>query len=104
MPKRPEDSSVSRAASDHGTSNVPAAELLSFLKQTRAIQTWIENDLAKALKISLSDATEGDPPRSLFDALLHNAVDAEASPTPIIDAGNSLWPAAVHVQPLARLD
>ncbi|HTU48496.1 MAG TPA: hypothetical protein VMF91_25770 [Bryobacteraceae bacterium] len=37
---------------------MPAAGLLSFLKQTRGIQTWTEKDLAKALKIGLSVAKE----------------------------------------------
>ena len=37
---------------------LPAAELLSFLKQTRAVQTWTEKDLAKALKIGLPEAKQ----------------------------------------------
>ena len=37
---------------------VPAAELLSFLKQTRGAQTWTQKDLAKALKTGLPEAKE----------------------------------------------
>lgn len=37
---------------------IPAAELLSFLKETRGIQPWTEKDLAKALKTSLPQAKE----------------------------------------------
>lgn len=40
------------------TAQLPAAELLSFLKQTRRVVTWTEKDLAKALKILLADAKE----------------------------------------------
>jgi hypothetical protein len=40
---------------------IPAAELLSFLKQTRGVQTWTEKDLAKALKIGLREAKEALP-------------------------------------------
>jgi|SRR5579875_2193771 len=61
MSKNPsKHSTVETVASDHGTSSqpIPAAELLSFLKQTRATQTWTEKDLAKALKIGLSEAKE----------------------------------------------
>ena len=36
----------------------PAAELLSFLKEIRAAQTWTEKDLAKALSISVPQAKE----------------------------------------------
>lgn len=37
---------------------VPAAELLSFLKQTRGAQTWTEKEMAKALKIGLPEAKQ----------------------------------------------
>jgi hypothetical protein len=37
---------------------IPAAELLSFLKQTRGVQTWTEEHFAKVLKIDLSEAKE----------------------------------------------
>jgi hypothetical protein len=37
---------------------VSAAELLSFLKQTREVQTWTEKDLARALKIGLPESKE----------------------------------------------
>ena len=39
-------------------SQVSAAELLSFLKQTRGVQTWTEKDLATALKIGSSEAQQ----------------------------------------------
>ncbi len=37
---------------------IPAAELLSFLKEIRGLTTWTEKDLAKALKIGLAEAKE----------------------------------------------
>jgi hypothetical protein len=37
---------------------IPPAELLSFLKETRGVQTWTEKDLAKALKIGLAYAKD----------------------------------------------
>ncbi len=37
---------------------IPAAELLSFLKEIRGLPTWTEKDLAKALKIGLAEAKE----------------------------------------------
>ncbi len=37
---------------------MPAAELLSFLKQARTVQTWTDKDLAKALKIGVPEAKE----------------------------------------------
>jgi Carbohydrate-binding module 48 (Isoamylase N-terminal domain)/Alpha amylase, catalytic domain len=39
-------------------SQVPATELMSFLKQTRGTQTWTEKDLAAALKIGFPEAKE----------------------------------------------
>jgi hypothetical protein len=59
--KAAQSSTVDSAASDPRTpdlKSLPAAELLSFLKQTRRVQTWTEKDLAKALKIGLSQAKE----------------------------------------------
>jgi hypothetical protein len=62
MPKKPAQKSiVDSVPSEHGTRDskpLRAAELLSFLKQTRGIRTWTEKDLAKALKIGLSEAKE----------------------------------------------
>lgn len=61
MPKNPpRPPTVESVAPDQGTSSrpLPAAELLSFLKQTRGIQTWTEKDLVTALKIGLSEAKE----------------------------------------------
>jgi DNA-binding transcriptional MocR family regulator len=62
MPKKPAQKSiVDSVPSEHGTRDSKpqrAAELLSFLKQTRGIRTWTEKDLAKALKIGLSEAKE----------------------------------------------
>jgi hypothetical protein len=40
------------------TSHVPAAELLSFLKQTRGLTTWSVADLAKSLKIPTATAKQ----------------------------------------------
>lgn len=37
---------------------MPAAELLSFVKQIRGLTTWTEKDLAKALKIAVAEAKE----------------------------------------------
>ena len=65
MPKpRVQDSEPDDATPDrdtrksHSSPSIPAAELLSFLKQTRGVQTWTEKDLAKALKIGLPEAKE----------------------------------------------
>lgn len=65
MPKKPAQSSTATGAmpsSERATSKsppqLPATELLSFLKQTRAVGTWTETDLAKALKIGLVEAKE----------------------------------------------
>lgn len=56
----PKHSTVESLPSDHGASSqpMPAAELLRFLKQPRGIHTWTEKDLAKALKIGLSEAKD----------------------------------------------
>lgn len=35
---------------------IPAAELMSFLKEARGVQTWTEKELAKALNIGLPQA------------------------------------------------
>jgi hypothetical protein len=37
---------------------LPAAELLSFLKEVRGVQTWTEKDVAKTLRIGLPQARE----------------------------------------------
>ena len=65
MPKKPAQSSTTTSAipsSERATSKspprLPATELLSFLKQSRAVGTWTEKDLAKALKIGLPEAKE----------------------------------------------
>lgn len=65
MPKqRSQDSASSSAISDADTDNskslpqLPAAALLSFLKQARGVQTWTEKELAKELKIGSSDAKQ----------------------------------------------
>lgn len=41
-----------------GPREIPAAELLSFLKEVRGVQTWTEKDLAKILRIGLPQAKE----------------------------------------------
>ncbi len=62
--KTAESSTAARAlpstekATSKSTTQLPAAELLSFLKQTRGVGTWTERDLAKALKIGLAEAKE----------------------------------------------
>jgi hypothetical protein len=65
MPKKPAQNSVAGAANSnrdtpHSKSprHVPAAELLSFLKQTGGTQTWTEKDMAKALKVGLPEAKQ----------------------------------------------
>lgn len=37
---------------------IPAAELLSYLKEIRGFQPWAENDLAKTLRVGLAKAKE----------------------------------------------
>jgi hypothetical protein len=37
---------------------IPAAELLSFLKEIRGVQTWTEKDIANTLRIGLPQARE----------------------------------------------
>jgi len=39
-------------------SGLPAAAVLSFLKQTRAAVPWTERDLAKSLNITVSEARQ----------------------------------------------
>ena len=41
-----------------GPREIPAAELLTFLKEVRGVQTWTEKDLAKILRIGLPQAKE----------------------------------------------
>src|ERR1700758_2022627 len=41
-----------------GRREIPAAELLSFLKEVRGVQAWTEKDLAKILRIGLPQAKE----------------------------------------------
>jgi len=43
-----------------GAREIPAAELLSFLKEFRGAQTWTEKDLAKILRIGLPPAKEAN--------------------------------------------
>jgi hypothetical protein len=54
------DATQGDSASKPGVSReqMPAAELLSFLKGVRRTQTWTEKDLAKTLKIDLPQAKE----------------------------------------------
>src|SRR5205814_4042372 len=74
MPKKTaQNFTPASATRSPGTSNskfvppVPAAELLSFLKQTRGVHTWTEKDLAKALKIGLPEAKEAIAVLQLHD-------------------------------------
>jgi hypothetical protein len=41
-----------------GRREIPAAELLSFLKEVRGVQAWTEKELAKILRIGLPQAKE----------------------------------------------
>ncbi|MBV8828741.1 MAG: hypothetical protein JO108_05885 [Acidobacteriaceae bacterium] len=41
-----------------GPREIPAAALLSFLKELRGVQTWTEKDLTKILRIGLTQAKE----------------------------------------------
>ena len=41
-----------------GPREIPAAELLSFLKEVRGVQTWTEKDLAKILRMATPQAEE----------------------------------------------
>jgi hypothetical protein len=41
-----------------GPGEIPAAELLSFLKEVPGVQTWTEKDLANTLRIGLPQAKE----------------------------------------------
>ena len=52
MPKKPDP------PNSKSPPQLPAMELLSFLKQTRTTQTWTEKDLTKALKIGLPEAKQ----------------------------------------------
>jgi Mn-dependent DtxR family transcriptional regulator len=65
MPKKLAQNSVAGAANSKSDaphskslSHVPAAELLSFLKQTGGAQTWTEKDMAKTLKVGLPEAKQ----------------------------------------------
>lgn len=65
MAKKPaQNSPAADAISKDPTSDskslpqVPAAELMSFLKQTRGVQTWTEKEMAKVLKIGLHEAKQ----------------------------------------------
>jgi len=65
VPKKPAqnpsaDGAISKADTPDSKSlpQLPAAELLSFLKQTRGVQTWTEKEMAKALKIGLPEAKQ----------------------------------------------
>jgi hypothetical protein len=48
----------SRAGQTRTLPSIPAAEALSFLKETRGVSTWKVKDMADSLRISLSDAKE----------------------------------------------
>lgn len=63
--RRAQKSANTSAAAPYGAGesaksfpSIPAAELLSFLKEIRAAQTWTEKDLSKALNIALAQANE----------------------------------------------
>ena len=49
---------LTRPAHDKTAQAVPAAEALSFLKETRGAATWTDRDLAKSLNISLPEAKQ----------------------------------------------
>lgn len=50
--------STSKNSASRSIPRVPAAELLSFLKEIRGVPTWTEKELAKALNIGLAEAKE----------------------------------------------
>ena len=52
------DAAGAAAESPKSFPSIPAAELLSFLKEIHAAQTWTEKDLAKALSISVEQAND----------------------------------------------
>ena len=56
----PADGAISKRETPDSKSlaQVSAAELLSFLKQTRGVQTWTEKEIAKALKIGPPEAKQ----------------------------------------------
>lgn len=61
MPRKTEPSKSPAAAASTATnafSSIPVKAALSFLKQTRAVDTWTANDIAKTLKVSVADARQ----------------------------------------------
>jgi hypothetical protein len=58
-PKSPSEDVAQRYANPAAERHpMPAAALLSFLKQARGLETWTEKDLAASLKISASQAKQ----------------------------------------------
>jgi hypothetical protein len=48
-------------ARNNALPSIPAAEALSFLRETRGVSTWTARDMADSLKISLVDAKRAIP-------------------------------------------
>lgn len=54
----PKKETTAPAADATALRSIPAAEALSFLRDTRGLSTWTARDMASSLKISLSEAKE----------------------------------------------
>ena len=55
---RPRTEQRKRPVNANVLSSFPAAEALSFLRETRGCSTWTARDLARSLKVSLADAEQ----------------------------------------------
>jgi DNA-binding MarR family transcriptional regulator len=53
---KPKKDTSKAAAEAHAIASMPAAEALSFLRDTRGVSTWTASDLAESLKIGVADA------------------------------------------------
>ena len=60
MPRRPaprtKPANANLFAQTSALPSIPAAEVLSFLRETRSLSTWTARDMAESLKISVTDA------------------------------------------------
>jgi DNA-binding MarR family transcriptional regulator len=53
---KPKAGTPKAAAEAHAIRSMPAAEALSFLRDTRGVTTWTARDMAESLKIGVADA------------------------------------------------
>jgi hypothetical protein len=53
---KPKEGTSKAAAEAHAIRSMPAAEALSFLRDTRGVSTWTARDMSESLKIGLIDA------------------------------------------------